>query len=115
LTVEGLQALMWQGAGMKRSHQSLRHVEQQLARWALALPVPGTANAHELADMLLASRLMTVAALARRETRGAHRRLDFPLEDAAWRRRLVWRAPDAAERAATAATPQVAPAGAAGT
>jgi L-aspartate oxidase len=115
LKAEELQALMWQGAGMKRSHQSLKQVERQLARWASAASIASTADEHELHDMLLASRLVIAAALARQETRGAHRRLDFPREDAAWRRRLVWQAPRTPKRAATGAAIQVTLAGAAGT
>jgi L-aspartate oxidase len=115
LNVEDLQALMWRGAGMKRSQQSLRHVEKQLALWASALPVPGRSHEHELHDMLLASRLVVAAAIARQETRGAHRRLDFPREDAAWRRRLVWRAPCALGHASPVAAAQPSLAGRAGT
>ncbi|MHB1005499.1 MAG: L-aspartate oxidase [Chloroflexota bacterium] len=97
--VEDLQALMWASAGMRRSRHSLEEGERQLGRWATALPVPSTAREYELRDMLLAGRLLVAAALVRRETRGAHRRVDYPREEAVWRRRLVWRAPTTSVRA----------------
>jgi len=89
--IEHLQALMWSCAGPRRSRQSLEQAEHQLALWAEVMPAATTDQEHELRDALLAARLMVAAALARRETRGAHRRLDFPREEVAWRRRLTFR------------------------
>jgi len=43
---------------------------------------------HETENLLLAGRLVIAAALARRESRGAHHRQDHPAEEAAWRRHL---------------------------
>ncbi len=91
-----VQVLMWDCAGMRRSEESLATAGRQLARWAASLPAPTAAPEYELRDLLLAGRLVVAAALARRETRGAHRRVDFPREDAAWRRRLAFRIPSLA-------------------
>ncbi|MHB1131499.1 MAG: L-aspartate oxidase [Chloroflexota bacterium] len=93
--VADLQALMWQGVGMQRSAQSLRHTARRLAGWASTPPPLSTVHDYERRDMLLAARLLTAAALAREETRGAHRRSDYPREAVGWRRRLVWEAPRA--------------------
>ena len=48
-------------------------------------------ESQELADMLTCARLVTEAALAREESRGAHYRRDFPEPREEWRRHLVWR------------------------
>src|SRR5262249_42310923 len=45
---------------------------------------PTVADWFELRSSLLAAETVAVAALARRESRGAHQRDDFPDSDAAW-------------------------------
>lgn len=95
VTREEVQSLMWACAGMSRSRQSLQSAQQRLAQWSASLPGPTAADC-ELHDLLLVARLVVAAALAREESRGAHRRRDFPAEDGAWRRRLVFRARETA-------------------
>jgi L-aspartate oxidase len=46
---------------------------------------------HELANMLLASRMMAEAALIREESRGAHYRTDYPQPRDEWRRHITFR------------------------
>ncbi len=48
----------------------------------------------ELQNMLTVCSLITAAAYARTESRGAHFRLDYPQrDDAHWRLHLLWRRP----------------------
>jgi succinate dehydrogenase / fumarate reductase flavoprotein subunit len=68
------------------------------------------AHAFDLHGSLLAARATLECALERRETRGAHNRVDFPEQDPALRVNLVWtpdgrieREPNAAPSAAFAA------------
>ena len=48
------------------------------------------AHAFDLQGSLLAARATLECALERRETRGAHNRVDFPEQDPALRVNLVW-------------------------
>ena len=50
-------------------------------------------TSHELANMVLAGRMMAEAALLREESRGAHYRTDFPQPREEWRRHIVFRRP----------------------
>jgi succinate dehydrogenase/fumarate reductase flavoprotein subunit len=45
----------------------------------------------DLRNMLLVARTVTEAALARRESRGAHQREDFPATDPAWAQNQIAR------------------------
>lgn len=62
-----------------------------LAGWRAALPPAHDRPSHELANLLLAGRLMAEAALVREESRGAHYRTDFPEARAEWRRHITFR------------------------
>lgn len=66
--------------GLHRTEASLLHAEQELARLTAAAP-PEAWRTH---NQLLVARLITTAARRRRESRGGHRRLDYP--PAAYRR-----------------------------
>ncbi|HEX6104303.1 MAG TPA: FAD-binding protein, partial [Gemmatimonadales bacterium] len=66
--------------GLHRSEASLLRAEQQLVRLTAAAP-PAAWRTH---NQLLVARLITGAARRRRESRGGHRRLDYP--PAAYRR-----------------------------
>jgi L-aspartate oxidase len=89
-SMEDLQALMWTCAGPVRCKDQLASAARQLARWAAAAPA-SIDSRQERRNMLLTAQLVVAAALAREETRGAHRRSDFPAEDPAWRRRVSFR------------------------
>ncbi|MCH8815439.1 MAG: FAD-binding protein, partial [Chloroflexi bacterium] len=90
-TREALQSLMWDDVGIIRDTESLSHARTILSAWHATSPERTDRPTQELADLLLCARLVTEAALMRKESRGAHHRADFPepLED--WRRHLVFR------------------------
>ncbi|MEX0683778.1 MAG: L-aspartate oxidase [Dehalococcoidia bacterium] len=91
LTREALQALMWREAGIARDRDSLTRATSVLAAWQATVPPSVDRASQELADLLTCSRLVTEAALAREESRGAHYRTDFPEPRDEWRRHLVFR------------------------
>jgi L-aspartate oxidase len=89
-----LQALMWDKVGIVRDGAGLRKATVQLAAWRAALPAAHDRPSHELANMLLAGRLVAGAALVREESRGAHYRTDFPERRDEWQRRITFRRQD---------------------
>ncbi len=86
-----LQALMWDKVGIVRDGAGISAAAAQLGAWRAAMPEPNDRASHELANMLLAGRIMAQAALLREESRGAHYRTDFPSPREEWRRRLTFR------------------------
>ncbi len=112
-----LRRLMARDAGLLRDDKGLARALAGIARlqadWAEAASRPWmTADqptfadiraAAELANMLVAARLVVVSAGRRTESRGAHRRADFPRTDPAWARRQLLTLDEAAAEAATAA------------
>jgi L-aspartate oxidase len=88
-SLAGLQKLMWERVGLVRVAEGLGIAQIQLAAWLGALPEPHTAEEHELRNMTLIGGLMATAALARRESRGAHSRGDFPDVDPRWQRHII--------------------------
>jgi len=89
--LEALQALMWEKVGIERDGPSLLEAVSLLAAWEEALPPPADRPGHELANLLLCARLTAEAALLREESRGAHRRRDFPHPRREWERHIVFR------------------------
>jgi L-aspartate oxidase len=69
-----MRRLMSEHVGVMRSEESLQHAERELLRLKSATP----RQAWRTANQLLVARLITRAALERRETRGGHARTDFP-------------------------------------
>ena len=86
-----LQALMWEKVGIVRDGDGLRQATHQLSAWRAGRPAPHDRASHELANLLLAGRLMSEAALIREESRGAHYRTDFPEPREEWRRHITFR------------------------
>ena len=86
-----LQGLMWDKVGIVRDGAGLAAAARQLSAWRAALPVPSDRPSHELANMILAARLVAEAALIREESRGAHYRTDFPSPREEWRRHITFR------------------------
>jgi len=77
---------MTTGAGVVRSEDSLATVQAVVDD--VAGPGRGPAT-WELANLVEVARAVLAAATARRESRGAHARSDFPHQDPAFRCRLA--------------------------
>ena len=82
---------MWDKVGIVRDGAGLSDAAGRLAAWEATMPPPQDRQTHELANMLLAGRLMAEAALMREESRGAHYRTDFPQPREEWRRHITFR------------------------
>jgi len=79
-----LKSIMWRQMGVQRSASVLEEVHAQLRFWMDALsgwPQEGVA-VWELHNMLTVSRLSTLGAIERDESRGVHARTDFPARHA---------------------------------
>ncbi|MEM8963074.1 MAG: L-aspartate oxidase [Acidobacteriota bacterium] len=80
-----LRRLMWRHVGLERDAEGLETALERLSTWA-----PSDQEPDELDSLLTVGRLVTAAAYARRESRGAHVRRDFPRAESAWARRSYW-------------------------
>jgi aspartate oxidase len=76
--------IMWQHVGLLRDAAGLTAAIDQLE----TLDETHRSLAPEAANLLLVSRAVTRAALARTESRGGHHRLDFPDTDPGWMHHL---------------------------
>jgi L-aspartate oxidase len=81
---ERLQGIMTRGAGVVRSASSLAAAGEGVAQLASDAASPG-----ELANLIAVARAVVAAALAREESRGGHRRSDFPETSPSFSRRFV--------------------------
>ena len=90
LNLPNLQSLMWDKVGIIRSGKSLKEAASILATWESLLPQPGDRPSYELNNLILCARLVTEAALLRKESRGAHFRTDFPRNSPEWQRHIVF-------------------------
>ena len=86
-----LQSLMWDKVGIIRSGKSLTEAANILATWENCLPQPSDRPSYEASNLVLCARLVTEAALLRKESRGAHFRTDFPRTSPEWQRHIVFR------------------------
>ncbi|HEU4953477.1 MAG TPA: L-aspartate oxidase [Gemmatimonadales bacterium] len=71
---QSMRRLMTADVGVQRTESSLLHAEQELARLTRETPE----DAWRTRNQLLVATLITQAARRRRESRGGHRRLDYP-------------------------------------
>jgi L-aspartate oxidase len=76
--------ILWEKVGLVRDETGLTAARAELDRLAARYP----SAAGEARNLLAVGRLVTAAALARRESRGGHFRSDFPAPDPAWAHRL---------------------------
>ncbi|HLP22505.1 MAG TPA: L-aspartate oxidase [Microbacteriaceae bacterium] len=73
---EDLQNIMWHAAGLERSEDGLREADAQIAHWAEQTFTPSTVHELEDRNLLDVARAVVRAALGRRESVGAHYRVD---------------------------------------
>jgi L-aspartate oxidase len=90
LRLPALESLMWDNVGILRSEETLEKTAAILATWEKGLTEPGDRPQYELTNMVLTGRLMTEAALLRKESRGAHFRSDFPSPSPDWKRHVIF-------------------------
>jgi len=68
-----LQKLMWNNVGIIRSRQGLKQAKEQIIKWETELKREGySRELIELRNMLLVAKLVTAAALRRKQSLGAH-------------------------------------------
>jgi L-aspartate oxidase len=79
---EHLRNRMWLHAGLLRDEQGLSSIRSELEAMRTQLPPAATREAAELRNLHTIAELITVSALARKESRGAHARTDFPQHNA---------------------------------
>jgi L-aspartate oxidase len=91
LNLPNLQSLMWDKVGIIRSGKSLEEAANTLATWESLLSQPTDRPAYELNNLVLCARLVTEAALLRKESRGAHFRTDFSQTSPGWQRHIIFR------------------------
>jgi len=91
LNLPNLQSLMWDKVGIIRSGKSLKEAAGILATWESLLSQPSGRPSYELNNLVLCARLVTEAALLRKESRGAHFRADFPQTSPEWQRHSGFR------------------------
>ena len=94
LNLPNLQSLMWDKVGIIRSGEGIEEATGVLATWQSLLSQPSDRPSYELNNLVLCARLVTEAALLRKESRGAHFRTDFPKASPEWQRHTVFRKND---------------------
>jgi L-aspartate oxidase len=82
-----LRNVMYANVGLVRHEQGLREALRRIAELEAEFPRP----ANEPRNLLVVGRLITEAALARRESRGSHYRSDYPQPDEALAKRSFTR------------------------
>ena len=83
--VDELRGLLWRLAGPIRSADSLASARESLAKLRVHHPAAGpTQPSVELDHALAVAELIVTAATLRTESRGGHRRTDFPRTDPDW-------------------------------
>jgi L-aspartate oxidase len=87
VAADDVRSIMWEHAGISRTAKGLRECLSVLSAIEQRLPIGAT----EEANMVQTARLITDAALLRKESRGGHYRSDFPHTVRKWRgRHIEW-------------------------
>ncbi len=81
LCIKQIRELMWRHAGIVRTGQGLKCVIEELERLTPALPIAMLRRCCEARNIHQAGLLIARSALARKESRGAHYRTDYPTHD----------------------------------
>lgn len=90
LNLINLQNLMWDNVGIIRSGNNLEKASSILSSWQRLLPEPTDRQSLELKNMITNARLITEAALIRKESRGAHFRIDYPESREIWKKHIIF-------------------------
>ena len=91
LSLSALQSLIWDKVGIVRSGETLEEAASILAAWVSALPQPLDRSSYELGNLITVGRLIIEGALLRKDSRGAHFRLDFPHPSSDWQCHTVFK------------------------
>jgi L-aspartate oxidase len=87
VAADDVRSIMWEHAGISRTAKGLRECMSVLSAIEQRLPIGAT----EEANIVQTARLITEAALLRKESRGGHYRSDFPHTVRKWRgRHIEW-------------------------
>ena len=89
-----LREAMWERVGLVREARGLTQALHLVGELQEAV----AGETSELTNLLTVARLVTEAALARRESRGSHFRADYPQASTRWQHRLFVQLPGAAAR-----------------
>jgi len=76
-----IQDRMWKDAGIVRTRVGMQEAIEFLEALVPRVAHPRTRRAHEAGNLYLAALLVASSALARKENRGAHYRIDYPGHD----------------------------------
>ncbi len=76
--IQALRKLVWQDAGIVRDGKKLQHAIAELKKAEDLLPQPRSRREWEAHNIAINGMLIACSALARKESRGAHYRTDFP-------------------------------------
>ncbi|MEK7681240.1 MAG: L-aspartate oxidase [Chloroflexota bacterium] len=90
-SLQDVQRLMWRYGGMTRDGEGLTRACEQLAQWEPGSLQASDRSSYELRNLVVVGRLLSEAALARWESRGAHYRTDYPQTSPEWERRIIFR------------------------
>jgi L-aspartate oxidase len=90
-SLSAVQSLLWEEVGILRNKEGLTQAADTLAAWQNLFSPPADRPSYELQNLVLAGRLVTEAALMRKESRGAHFRSDYPKRSSRWKHHIVFR------------------------